>query len=170
MAKRKIPINRGNRWFDQSDFDVDIEMGRDYIEGDGNYRVVLFAIDSIKTNDDDLYNESRVKSVKYFPPVELVGVVDIDAPENSTYTDGRFNFQTMGNLTFGCYEQELKNKKVDVKYGDVLGYAIDEETMVYFEVFDDGRINIDNPKTYMGYKKYFRTIVAKHIDENKFKG
>ncbi len=170
MNKRKLPINRGNRWFDETDFDVDIDFGREFIEEDGNFRVVLFAIDSIKTNDDDVYNESRRGSVVYRPPVELAGVVRIDRPENSSYVEGRGNFQTVGNLTFSCYENQLTEKDVEIRYGDVLGYVIDEQTMWYFEVFNDGRINVDNGQTYMGYKKVYRTVQAKHLDENKFNG
>ena len=37
---KKIPINRVNKFFSNEDFDLDISMGREAIEGDGNFTVI----------------------------------------------------------------------------------------------------------------------------------
>ena len=42
MANKKItPITRSNKFFSGEDFDLEISMGREAIEGDGNFTLIL---------------------------------------------------------------------------------------------------------------------------------
>ena len=58
MPKRQTPINRVNKFFSSDDFDLEIEMGREAIEGDGNFVVILYRVDRVNTSSDDIYGEA----------------------------------------------------------------------------------------------------------------
>ena len=45
LNNKKIPITRLSKWYDDVDFFLDIEMGREYLEDDNNFTVVLYQID-----------------------------------------------------------------------------------------------------------------------------
>jgi hypothetical protein len=165
----RIPITRNKGWYTEKDFDVDLEMARSLIEGDMNYRLILFRVDLTKTDTDDLYGEVDVEQINYLPPVELKVKLFIDEGENKEYQTG-LRIKTPGTLTFNIYMAHLKEKNVDISYGDFIGYNIDENTMVYYQVFDDGKANFDNKHTRYGYKPYYRTIMCKYTDENLFNG
>ena len=63
--KKKIPIKRVNKFFDDVDFNLEIGMGREYLEGDLNFSVVLYRIDRDKTFTDDVYAEASVEEMFY---------------------------------------------------------------------------------------------------------
>jgi len=58
MSQRKIPINRLNKFFGREDFNLDISMGREWLEGDMNFTLVLYKIDRQRTKTDDVYGET----------------------------------------------------------------------------------------------------------------
>jgi len=58
LNNKKIPITRLTKWYDETDFALDIEMGREHLEGDNNFTVVLYQVDRQKTNYDDIYGET----------------------------------------------------------------------------------------------------------------
>ena len=78
MSGRKIPITRLNKFFGAEDFDLDIAMGREWLEGDMNFRLVLYRVDKQKTKTDDVYGETVEDGIKFLPPVEFMGYVQID--------------------------------------------------------------------------------------------
>jgi hypothetical protein len=59
---------------------------------------------------------------------------------------------------------------VDINYGDYIGYAVNESTIRYFSVSNDGKKNFDNKHTIMGYKGAFRTVVCAPVDATEFRG
>ena len=76
MAKL-VPISRIGKFFGEEDFNLDIEMGMEYLGGDLNMSVVLYRIDRKKTKKDDIYGEAPKDGIVFMPPVELKGVVQI---------------------------------------------------------------------------------------------
>ena len=42
MTQRKVPITRLNKFFGGEDFNLDIAMGREWLEGDMNFTLVLY--------------------------------------------------------------------------------------------------------------------------------
>ena len=73
MSNKKpiIPITRINKFFSGEDFDLEISMGREAIEGDGNFTIILFRVDREMTEYDKIYGEASKNGIKYFPPIEL---------------------------------------------------------------------------------------------------
>ena len=44
----KVPITRLNKFFSDLDFDLDITMGTEWLDGDMNFTLVLYRIDRLK--------------------------------------------------------------------------------------------------------------------------
>ena len=172
MPKKNVPINRINKFFSEEDFNLEVSFGREAIEGDGNFVVILYRVDRERTESDDLYGEAVKDGIKFFPPVELRVIPIIDAPENKVYNSGAGSLRHLedGKLTFGIYEAQLAELDVELSYGDYIGYAVNETEVRYFTVVNDGVKNYDNAHTIMGYKGAFRTVVCSQTDENEFRG
>src|ERR1044072_2783852 len=85
QKKPVIPITRMNKWFSQEDFSLELSMGREFNEGDGNFTIVLYRVDRVMTQSDDLYGESPKDGIKYHPPIELKVVPILAEPENKDY-------------------------------------------------------------------------------------
>jgi len=168
--KRKIPIKRIDKFFSGRDFDLEVQMGREAIEGDGNFTVILYRVDNETTQVDDLYGEASASEINYLPPVELYVVPIIDKAENKTYSKGHLNYLEDGNLTFIVYSQHLEELNVDITMGDYIAYPIDESDVVYFSVTNAGQKNYDNAHTIMGYKGAYRVVTCTFANEDEFSG
>ena len=167
----KIPINRNNKFFSEEDFQFEIEVGREAIEGDGNFVVVLFRVNRETTTSDDVYGEAGMDEIRYYPPVELKVIPIIEEPENRSYnSNGSVRYLEDGNLKFGIYQAQLDELKTDISYGDYIGYIVSEEDIRYFTVANAGTKFYDNKHTIMGYKGAFRSITCVPTDNNEFRG
>ena len=169
--QRKIPINRVNKFFSGEDYRIDIEMGREGIEGDNNFTVVLYKVDRENTSTDDVYGEAGADEIRYHPPVELIVMPTFEEPENKSYnSNGSLRYLESGNLTFAIYSAQLDELQTDIDVGDYIGYAVTPTEMVYYNVGNDGRKNWDNKHTILGYKGAYRTVTCSPVDENEFRG
>jgi len=146
-------------------------MGREAIEGDGNFTLILYRVDREMTESDNLYGEASKDGIRFFPPVELKVIPILAEPENKAYnSNGSMRFLADGQLTFGIYDQQLTELKTSLSYGDYIGYPVTETEIRYYSVVNDGVKNFDNKHTIMGYKGAFRTIVCATVDANEFRG
>lgn len=169
-SKKRLPINRMGKFYDYLDFGLENEMAREFVEGDLNFTVILFRVDRIKSQTEDVYGEPDVEEVKFHPPVELKVRPVLDESESKSYSDGYGRYEDYGNLTFTIFDDQLKELGVDITYGDYIGYPDKEDNIKYFTVVNDGRINSDNQKTRVGYKSYYRKISCVTADPDEFKG
>ena len=71
----KLPITRLGKFFSQDDFDINIQMGQEYLHGDLNMKLVLYRVDRQKTDNDNVYAEVGMDEIKFFPPVEFNALV-----------------------------------------------------------------------------------------------
>lgn len=167
--KKVTPITRINRFFSESDYNLEISMGRESVEGDGNFVLILYRIDRQLTEYDGVYGEASKNGIRYLPPLELRVVPLLSEAVNASYNpDGGMRYLQDGNLTFAIYDAQLIDLNADVMYGDYIGYPVTETEIRYFSVVNDGKKNFDNNHTIMGYKGAFRTIVCAPIDNNEF--
>jgi hypothetical protein len=169
---RIIPINRNAKFFSRDDFDLEINMGREAIEDDGNFTIILYRVDRTLTSSDDVYGESTMDGIRFLPPVELRIVPILNEAENKAYNSGSGSLRYLqdGQLTFGIYDAQLAEMDVELSFGDYVGYAVNESEMRYFSIVNDGRKNYDNKHTILGYKGAFRTVLCAPIDYNEFRG
>jgi hypothetical protein len=171
MGNNKItPITRINKFFSEEDFNLEISMGREAIEADGNFTIILYSVDRTSSESSNLYGEASIDGIKYLPPVELKVIPIMAQPENKTYnSNGSLRYLQDGQFTFGIYDSQLSELDVNIYYGDYIGYPVTETEIRYFSVVNDGIKNYDNQHTIMGYKGAFRTIVCASIDASEFK-
>lgn len=170
--QRRVPVKRNGLFYDREQYRFDLEMAREYVEGDMGQTVVLYQVDLTKTNQDDMYGESKSDSIIYFPPVEIPCVYEIEPAELRAY-DKQKNFgtyQKMGKLKFGVFEQTLVDFNVDIKVGDFVGVQVSETVMTYFQVENDGRNNFSNDKLQFGTVPLYRSITASWVDPATFNG
>ena len=169
--KKVTPITRINKFFSEEDFELEISMGREAIEGDGNFTLILYRVDRQQTQYDDVYTEASKDGIRFFPPVEIKVIPIMEAPKNETYNkSGTMRYIQDGKLTFGIYDKQLAELGVDISYGDYIGYPVTETEIRYFSVANDGVKNFDNKHTIMGYKGAFRTIECAPVDNTEFRG
>ncbi len=170
MSKKLLPINRMGKFYDYLDFELDNSLGREFVEGDLNFTVVLFRVDRIKSKTEDVYGESDVEEIRFLPPIELKVRPTLEESQSKAYSEGFGRYEDYGNLTFTIFDEQLKELGVDISYGDYIGYQDKEDNIKYFTVTNDGKINSDNAKTRVGYKAYYRKITCTQSDPDEFKG
>ena len=170
MAENKVPITRLNKFFSEADFDLDISMGKEWLDGDMNFTLVLYKIDRQRTNNDDVYGEALTDGIQFLAPVEFKGYVKIESPSTIDYGNSKLSQAEPGNLLVGVYQSELDALEIDINYGDYIGYYETETRVRYYSVVDDGRVYSDNKHTYGGYKPFYRSIIAAPVNDNEFRG
>jgi activator of HSP90 ATPase len=170
---RKNPINRNKMFFSKEDFNLEMEIAREYMEHDMNQTVVLFEVDLTKTNTDDIYHEANKKNIRFKSPVELTVRYEISDSEMRSYdkTSNKGVYAKPGVLSFTVLNEELEEVQRDIKRGDYIGVQITPEEMIYFTVFDDGKIaSYANSNTLYGIKPFFRNIKCNYVDPAEFEG
>ena len=168
--ENKLPITRLTKFFSKDDFDLHMRVGQEYLHGDINMKVVLYRVDREKTETDDVYAEVGKDQVKFFPHVELNGIVRIEEPKNATYKNGIDRYLEPGNMIFSVYINHLEELKVDIRYGDYLGYSESEEKIRFYMVTNDGKVVSDNKHSHFGFKPSYRTITCAFVQDNEFRG
>ena len=63
--KNKVPITRLTKFFDNEDFNLEVDFGREYMEGDLNMTIVLYSVDIEKTDTDDVYKEVKAQDIRF---------------------------------------------------------------------------------------------------------
>jgi len=152
MAKKKFPISRIGKFYDEIDFGIENEMAREYVEGDLNFVIVLFQVDRTETQVDDVYGEAKSGEIRFKAPKELRVKLALDVAENKSYSGGMNRILDYGQLTFHIFQDQLNEMSCDISYGDYIGYADREDNIKYFTVTNDGKIFSDNAHTRIGYK------------------
>lgn len=170
MSQNKVPITRLGKFFSGDDYNLDISMGEEWLNGDMNFTVVLYRVDRYKTKTDDVYGETVSDGIKFHPPIELKGLVRVVAPESKKLGNSKIQQDEPGNITFSIYQKQLDELGIDISFGDYLGYYESETRVRYYSVIDDGRITSDNKHTYGGYKAFYRTIIGAPVTNNEFRG
>jgi len=145
-------------------------MGREAIEGDGNFVVILYRVDRTMT-ESNIYGEASKDGIRYYPPIELRVVLILNEPENKGYNpNGGVRYLQDGKLVFAIYNQQLEELETNISYGDYIGYPVTESEVRYFSVVDDDAVAFDNKQTIMGYKTAYRTITCASVDSSEFTG
>jgi len=167
--EKKIPINRMKNTYGYDDFQLEIDAAREVVENDAGFKVILYNIDREKTQVD-IYSETDSDAIVFHNPIELTCLLRLDPAENKSYDQqkGGLRYQEYGKLNLFVFESELKEKRADIMYGDIIGYADYEDNLKLFEVTNDGKINSDNQHTVFGFRKYYRTIECVTLDPDKY--
>jgi hypothetical protein len=133
-------------------------------------KLVLYRVDRTRTDVDDVYGEVGKDQVKTFPPVEFNGLVQIADASTKSYKSGVLRFLEPGNMTISVYIKQLEDLKVDIRFGDYIGYPESESRIRYYTVSNDGKVLSDGKHKMFGYKPHYRTIICVPTQENEFRG
>lgn len=166
----KVPITRIGKFFGDEDFKLEQDFGTEWLHGDMNFTLVLYRVDRYKTKTDDVYGETVSDGIKFHPPVEFKGYVQIIAPESKYLGNSKIEQIEPGNLKVSVYQRDLDALEIDINYGDYIGYYETEDKVRYYTVNNDGRVTSDNKHTYGGFKPFYRTIMASAVTNNEFRG
>jgi hypothetical protein len=166
----RVPITRLGKFFGENDFNLEVEMGQEWLIGDMNYTCVLYRVDKTKTKIDDVYGETVKDGIKFLPPVEFNAYVAIATPENKFLGSTKMDQVEPGNITMSVYLKTLEELEIDIQFGDYVGYYDTESFVRYYTVVNDGRVTSDIKHTYKGYKPFYRTIIAAPVGPNEFRG
>ena len=77
MANKKIPITRISKFFSSEDFQLEQNVGMEWLHGDMHFTLVLFRVDRSKSKVDDVYGEAGPEEIRFYAPVEFKGLVNI---------------------------------------------------------------------------------------------
>ena len=166
----KLPITRLSKFFSEEDFNLQIEMGKEYLHGDLNMKLVLYQVDRTKTDTDAVYGEAGKDKIVFLPPVEFNGIVRVEDPKNSTYKGGILRYLEPGNLIVSVYIKHLEELNIDIRYGDYIAYPESEDRLIFYTVANDGKVVTSNKHNMFGYKPYYRTITCVITQETEFRG
>jgi len=166
----KVPITRIGKFFGAEDFKLEQDFGTEWLHGDMNFTLVLYRVDRYKTKTDDVYGETVSDGIKFLPPVEFKGYVQIMAPENKYLGNSKIDQMEPGNLKVSVYQRDLEDLDIDISYGDYIGYYETESRVRYYTVVDDGRVVSDLKHTYGGYKPFYQTYDCAPVNMNEFRG
>ena len=122
MTNKKLPITRISKFYGSEDFNIEQDIGMEWLHGDMHFTLVLFRVDKKLSDVDDVYGEAGPEEIRYKSPVEFNAYVKIDAPQNKSYGNGLINQMEPGNMTLGVYIKHLEELGVDINYGDYIGY------------------------------------------------
>lgn len=170
---RKNPINRNKMFFSNEDFNLEMEIARDYMEHDMNQTVILFEVDLSKTNANDIYHEASKKNIRFKTPVELTVRYEITESQMRSYdkSNNKGVYAKPGTLEFTILNATLEEVDRDIKRGDYIGVQITSEEMIYFSVYDDGKVAAySNMNTLYGVKPFFRKVKCNYVDPSEFEG
>jgi hypothetical protein len=171
MAKKVVPIGRMNKFYGWEDFKMEVTMGREYLEGDIDFRVVLYRVDYEKTDTDDLYGEVEAHQIKYKTPVELSCSVSLTPKTAKTYNpNGTLLREEWGNLIFSVYEEHLSELGVEINKGDYISYPVREDYSKFFTVADNDLVNDDTKRLLGGKIGFYRKITCTPADDSEFGG
>lgn len=165
------PINRNNMFYSKEDFDLEMDLVEGYLEEDTNQTVVVYQVDKISTQVNDIYKEAN-KEIHFLPPVEVPCLYEIQDQSLKSYDSKTQNgvYALNGNLKVYINLLSFQKYDFDIKRGDYIGVMIEENRMYYWVVTNDGKLNTANQLVLGAYKTGFRVIEAAPATDTEFKG
>lgn len=164
------PINRNNLFYSKEDFDLEMDLVEGYLEEDTNQTVVVYQVDKINTQVNDIYKEAN-NNIHFLPPVEVPCLYEIQDPSLKSYENKTQNgvYSLNGNLKVYINLLSFKKYDFDIKRGDYIGVMIEENRMYYWVVTNDGKLNTANQMVVGAYKTGFRAIDCAPVSDAEFK-
>lgn len=159
------PINRNQKFFSDSEFEFQLEMGMEYMESIRPSSIIVYKVNLENTEIDDVYGESYSDEVTLDPPIEIPAIVKLEQTESKTYNEnGSLFYEEHGNLVVSIMLKHLKELNLTINYGDYIGYRVREDLVLYFEVSKPSNKHFENKNTFGGYMSYYKTIFAHPVN------
>lgn len=172
MKKKKQLIdledNRMGLFMTDNSFDLDVMYGRNFLQTDNAQTVIIHKINILETKSHALYGQSKTKDKKFMTPVTLNVMVTIEDGKQEYYgnSQGGISRDDSGNINFGVYIKELKEKQIEIDRGDIIEYNMSGEKNRYYEVESANNVNDETKKTIGGFKPYWKRITGIPVKED----
>lgn len=149
-------------------FDLDIEYGRTWLLTDNVQEVYIHKINVIETKTHSLYGQTKAKDKKYFAPVKISALVNIEPNQQSNYGDEKNGIprNDTGKIIVSVFLKELEEKNIDVDRGDIIQYNMSGEKNRYYEVDNAMNITDSSENTRAGFKTYTKRITGYPVKED----
>ena len=166
----QTPITRNNLFYSKEDFDLEMEIMEGYLEEDTNQTVVVYQVDRITTQVNDIYKEANTE-IHFHTPVEVPCLYEIQDQQLKSYDSKTQNgvYSLTGNIKVYINLLAFDKYDFDIKRGDYLGVMIEENRMYYWVVTNDGKVNTANQMVVGAYKAGFRVIEGAPVTDTEFK-
>ena len=151
-------------------FNLQVMYGRNYLRTNNNQVVKIHKINVIESKSHKLYGQAKAKDKVFMSPVSISVMINVEDGEQKHYGDsvGGIVRDDTGNLSFGVYLEELKEKKLQIDRGDIVEYNISGEKARYYEVQSANNVTDTTAKTIGGFKPYWRKITAVPVKSDTF--
>jgi len=172
MKKKKqiidIEENRMGLFMNNNSFNLEIMYGRNYLQTDNVQTVIIHKINILETKSHALYGQSKTKDKKFFEPVTISVMVNIEDGQQEFYgsSQGGISRDDSGNISFGVYLEELEEKQLEINRGDIIEYNMSGEKNRYYEVESANNVTDETKKTIGGFKPYWKKIVGVPVKED----
>lgn len=172
MKKKKQIIDLENQrmglFMTNNSFDLDILYGRNYLLTDNSQTIKIHKINLLESKSHQLYGQSKSKDKKFFTPITLSVMVNIEEGKQEYYgnSQGGITRDDTGNITIGIYIKELEEKNIEIDRGDIIEYNMSGEKNRYYEVTSSNNVTDETKKTIGGFKSYWKRIVGVPIKED----
>ncbi len=172
MAKKKkdhidFEEERYGLFMSDNSFDLDVMYGREYLKTDSPFVITYYRINTIKSRVDDLYGEAKPSDKKFFPPIKINVMIDIEDGDLKFLSDTGINRDDVGNLVFGVFDEELKEKKLEITLGDYVSYNMSGTRERFFEVSKADYVADATSRSRGGFRSgYWKKIEAVPVKED----
>lgn len=172
MAKKKQIIDLQNErmglFVTNNSIDLDIMYGRNFLQTDNGQVVRIHKINIIETKTHKLYAQAKTKDKKFFPPVTISVMVNVEEGKQEYYggNQGGITRDDSGNISFGVYLKELEEKQLEINRGDVIEYNMSGEKSRFYEVESANNVSDETKKSIGGFKPYWKRITGVPVKED----
>lgn len=172
MQKKKqiidIESQRYGMFMSENSFDLDVMYGRNYIKTDNAQSVIIHKVNIIQTKTHALYGQSKGKDKVYMPGVKIAVMITVEDGQQSYYGEGVGGIvrDDSGNIKFGVYLDELKEKKLEINRGDIIEFNMSGTKSRYYEVENANSVEDTTSKTIGGFKPYYKVITGVPVKED----
>ena len=151
-------------------FNLQVMYGRNYLHTNNNQTLKIHKINIIESKSHKLYGQAKAKDKVFMPPVTINVMISVEDGQQNFYGDnvGGIVRDDTGNLSFGVYLDELKEKKIEIDRGDIVEYNLSGEKSRYYEVESANNVTDTTAKTIGGFKPYWRKVTAVPVKSDTF--
>ena len=172
MKKKKqlldLENDRYGMFMTQNSFDLDIMYGRNYLKTDNPQFIILHRINVNETQVHALYGQAKTKDKKFFAPVKISVMVDVEDGKHGYYgpNPGGITRDDTGNIRFGVYLKELEELETEINRGDYVEYNMSGEKRRFYEVESANNVTDETKKTIGGFKTYWKMVTGVPVKED----
>ena len=153
-------MNRSN-FYNEKDFLIDMKLYKEYLGTDMGIFVYLFSL-NIVNSKKDIYGESMPNEKEFLEPVKLNVYVNTTESKTSKLGNGIFTDESLSDVTFGLYIDELTEKGLDPKRGDFILYD-DNNTKRFFEIETISNITTNNNMN--NFKNFYKLVKSNYVKD-----